>query len=479
MLAVLLPLALLSPASPAGAHVGAAVLRLSKAVGPPTSPVKVNGHGFDPGETVGVTFEEIPLATAVADADGSFAVKTRVPETALPGAHLIVATGETSGLSAQRQFLVRTDWSMYQFSLGRTGSNPYENVLSPANVADLALAWSEPASDLIGKAPVVAGGTAYFAAYDGTIYAMDAETGATQWTANVDVVFGPEAMAVANGLVYVPAARIYALDARTGDLVWDAPFTTAFGTSVLPIGNVIYLEGNLFGNVDLVALDAFTGAILWTNYVADYDVSGPPAYARGTIYLLTDSPPQLLAFAAGTGALLWGRPLEGDPSGSPAVADGVVYAATAGYPDGSVYAFDAQSGKTRWRFKPGGIGFPGSPVVAGGRVIVSSSAEFWGDPWGLYAVDAGTGRALWRKDLAGFVGELHYPVEANGVVYAADYDSRLAAFDDETGEQLWEYLGTLNFTVPTIADGSIYFGSFDLTMYAFRLPASKGSGSGT
>src|SRR5438132_6305176 len=63
---------------------------------------------------------------------------------ALPGAHPIIATGESSGLQAQGSFTVRTDWTKYQFDLANTGLNPYENVLSPASFGGLTLAWSAP-----------------------------------------------------------------------------------------------------------------------------------------------------------------------------------------------------------------------------------------------------------------------------------------------------------------------------------------------
>ena len=65
-----------------------------------------------------------------------------VPASALPGDHIVTATGESSGLQAQAFFTVRTDWTKFHFDLANTGLNPYENVLSPASVGGLTLAWS-------------------------------------------------------------------------------------------------------------------------------------------------------------------------------------------------------------------------------------------------------------------------------------------------------------------------------------------------
>ena len=54
----------------------------------------------------------------------------------------MTATGQSSGLSATAFFWVRTNWAKFHFDNGNSGFNPYENVLSPANVAGLGQVWS-------------------------------------------------------------------------------------------------------------------------------------------------------------------------------------------------------------------------------------------------------------------------------------------------------------------------------------------------
>src|SRR5207249_9310345 len=49
-----------------------------------------------------------------------------VPASALPGDHIVTATGESSGLQAQAFFTVRTDWTKFHFDLANTGQNRSE-----------------------------------------------------------------------------------------------------------------------------------------------------------------------------------------------------------------------------------------------------------------------------------------------------------------------------------------------------------------
>src|SRR5439155_1728608 len=71
-------------------------IKLSRQVGPPTTRVTVKGVGFGPNEAVDITFDSGLLATATTGSTGKFTQKVQVPASALPGAHTITATGESS-----------------------------------------------------------------------------------------------------------------------------------------------------------------------------------------------------------------------------------------------------------------------------------------------------------------------------------------------------------------------------------------------
>jgi hypothetical protein len=85
-----------------------AALVLTPAVGPPTAVVRASGAGFGAEEAVDLAFDGAMIAHAMTDPDGSFSSTVTVPRSALPGDHVVSATGETSGSSASADFLVRT-----------------------------------------------------------------------------------------------------------------------------------------------------------------------------------------------------------------------------------------------------------------------------------------------------------------------------------------------------------------------------------
>ncbi|MFL5587796.1 MAG: hypothetical protein ACJ8DI_09080 [Ktedonobacteraceae bacterium] len=138
----------------AGPHVS-----LSQKVGPPTTSMQVHGKGFGLNETVLVYFDDTTqIGSTTTDATGQFVVRVTVPKTALPGTHTVRATGQSSGLTAQALFLVRTDWAQFGFWPYHTRHNPYENVISSSNVSALTLDWSHATGGSIYSSPAVANG---------------------------------------------------------------------------------------------------------------------------------------------------------------------------------------------------------------------------------------------------------------------------------------------------------------------------------
>ena len=160
----------------------AAQLKLTPSFGPPTSRLRVSGRGFGASETVDVSFDTTPVATAITNPTGAFIARIRVPATATPGTHTVTATAQSSGLSAQASFLVRTDWPMAGFGPAHLGYNRFENVIGPSNAANLTEAWTLHTGGSVSSA-VVVGGLVYAGSNDGYLYALDAATGSQVWAA--------------------------------------------------------------------------------------------------------------------------------------------------------------------------------------------------------------------------------------------------------------------------------------------------------
>jgi hypothetical protein len=59
----------------------------------------------------------------------------------------------------------------------RSGVNRSENVLSPANVANLDVDWSAATGNVIESSPAVANGVVYVGSFDHHLYTFNAQTG--------------------------------------------------------------------------------------------------------------------------------------------------------------------------------------------------------------------------------------------------------------------------------------------------------------
>lgn len=146
----------------------------------------------------------------------------------------------------------------------------------------------------------------------------------------------------------------------------------------------------------------------------------------------------LYALNESDGTLAWKREftLTNRPAlNPPAVAGGIVYAATAGHGDTYLWAFRASDGQPVFQSPFGSQwGHVFSPTVVGGRVFAN------GGPYGggVYAFDAAAGTALWSQ----FSGDddmstpavdasRAYFYSGTGLeVYAADTGQRLATIAD-------------------------------------------------
>src|SRR5262245_40472003 len=82
-----------------------AQIKVSPHVGPPTSTTTVRGNGFGSSERIDVAFDGLVLEVATTNTNGRFTAPLGIPEEALPGGHVVSATGETSGSTAQTNFL--------------------------------------------------------------------------------------------------------------------------------------------------------------------------------------------------------------------------------------------------------------------------------------------------------------------------------------------------------------------------------------
>src|SRR6266446_2069982 len=272
---------------------------------------------------------------------------------------------------------------MAGFNAQHTRVNPYEKILTSANVSKLVLAWKAPIGGSVGSAATVANGIVYINSNSGNspngyMYALNVNTGVMLWKAYIGSYDFGCAPTVANGVVYMGSFddNLYAYNASTGKFLWRALTRGRIGSS--------------------------------------------PTLANGVIYMGSDDH-NLYAFDASTGKQLWQYSTKNDIRSSPAVANGIVYV---GSDDHNLYAFDASTGKQLWQYSTGG-GIDSSPTIANGVLFIGSNDHK------LYAFNAsGCGSVscslLWTASTGDQV--LSSPTVANGVVYIGSNDGNLYAF---------------------------------------------------
>jgi eukaryotic-like serine/threonine-protein kinase len=178
------------------------------------------------------------------------------------------------------------------------------------------------------------------------------------------------------------------------------------------------------------ALDASSGAVRWTH---ELDWS---AGSNGFKAVSVDETSGLVAVAslrslvlldARTGGLRTVLSAAGNPiAGAEAhIAGGVVHAAFVG----TVAAFDAESGRERWRQESSDI-WESSLAVAEGRCFVHAGG-------GIEAFDTSTGGPLWRYDTPG-PGEIEIAAAGGGVYLMSRKVGRVVAVDAATGAERWQ-----------------------------------------
>ena len=213
---------------------------------------------------------------------------------------------------------------------------------------DVALPWGHESGEFYVSSPAVAGGVAYVGAYDGVLYAVDVRDGRIIWryaTAGSTLRsagFGYDrrsiqsSPAVGDGAVFVGSrdGSLYAVEANSGTLRWSVSANVFWY-----IGSPAFHDGLVFAdNSDarfVQALDARTGKEVW-RFKNDTNFFSSPAVAGNAVYA-GDFNGSFFALDERTGRKLWRVRTQDRILSSAAVAGRRAYV---GSDDGAVYALN-------------------------------------------------------------------------------------------------------------------------------------------
>jgi outer membrane protein assembly factor BamB len=290
-----------------------------------------------------------------------------------------------------------------------------------------------PPPPSIQLTPALEGGVLYVAGTDGSVSAVNPDTGKSIWRTRV-----PHRISGAVGagddivLVGTPEGDVIALDASTGDQAWTrrlsseilAPPAAGVGVSV-----VRTIDGHVYG------LSSENGEQQWV-----FHRQVPPLTLRG--------------------------------NSAPLLVQGAVLA---GFANGKIVAADIINGTVLWDInvaEPTGrnevermIDIDATPVLVGSVLYVSA---FQG---AVTALALGSRRILWSRDISSYT---HVSADDENV-YVSDDGGTVIALDRLTGNTVWEQSSLLRrrLSGPTVLRSYILVSDFEGFVHILRKSDGK------
>jgi len=312
------------------------------------------------------------------------------------------------------------------------------------------LRWKFQTGAIITTSPTIYKGLVISGSNDGFVYALDTAKGTLVWKQQLNDVVNTTP-SVANDMVYVTAKSIFAFEAATGKKIWEHPLYFPGNQNVAVSGHVLYAKEHGPATYAIEAFNALTGDLIWSTTVPGLGISNPAIYGN-TVYS-SGQGGFLMALDVATGASRWNfNPPGYTGSGeflSPTVSNGVAYITYYQIVTPSVtittWAVDATTGTAKWSFPGAGNHYP---VVNNGLLWLLSA-----DGTSVVTVDAVTGvqktNFVLMKDPYAYPTTDPYVV--NEVLFVADSEHNIYAFDALNGTLKWQFKAIDRVTAPPVA----------------------------
>jgi len=290
-------------------------------------------------------------------------------------------------------------------------------------------------------------------------------SGRVVWTQRIEGVQFPLAVAV-NGGVFTVAGTdgtVLAVDADSGRELWRASVGAKLGAGVGSDGKVAAVVTR---NGEVVAVQG--GRVLWRQAVATRVTTAPLVAGERVFVLGVDR--RVSAFDAQTGSPLWSVQRPGDPLTLAQAGVISAFKNTLLVGQGPRLAgLDPANGAVRWEVAmaaPRGtneverLADLVGPATRAGDVVCARAFQA-----AVACANAERGSLLWSKNVGGING-----VSADDqFVFAADASDRISAWRAATGEAAWtsEALQNRRLSAPLVAGGTVAFGDAEGTVHFF------------
>jgi outer membrane protein assembly factor BamB len=205
----------------------------------------------------------------------------------------------------------------------------------------------------------------------------------------------------------------------------------------------------------------------------------PPTIGYGHVYLAQQKG-LFFALKARTGRLLWRKSLNRCSAASPTIGRGVVYMSWMDHEcdpnfhapdaDGFLIAWDAKTGRRKWKYK--------AKPLESSPLLVRHTLYVGGWDHKVHAVNARNGHRRWT-----FTADDEVNTSAaywRGTVYIASDGGTVYALNARTGRLRWSAQSKAKFgsreffyASPTVAYGRVFIGNSDGTMYVYGAKSGK------
>jgi outer membrane protein assembly factor BamB len=371
------------------------------------------------------------------------------------------------------------DWFTDRGNLGHTASTNSQIALP------LSERWRVNLSGGIRSSVIGAFGKLYIGTDGNTMYALSPQDGSEQWAFQANAKLSSPATAVVENkqdkyLWFVAEdGSLYALNAESGDLLWKVSGGVGTFNSATNYASGIVFYNYMSGGVSskVRAVNGISGAIAWES--SEYNITtATPMHGAGRLFQgLAQGGTVFRAYHPMTGDVDW-EVYESGPTAA-SYTSGVIDSDTGvGNPiriyfssrNGSVKAIESANGQAIWE-----TNLPGSGQVWGlaltqdrspNTLIVAQNAD-------LYALEPPTGNIVWRIQHSGnhidpTTRNTPKPAIYGDYVFGVEAGSDLVARKLGDGTEAWRVtLDAHTASSPTVGGETVYIATSTGTVYAF------------
>jgi outer membrane protein assembly factor BamB len=340
--------------------------------------------------------------------------------------------------------------------------------------------WEFKANGAINEKPVVLGDNIMFGANDGVFYCLNKNTGDLKWKYQVEHVESRSfrhfsAAFAANGKVAVGAAdkNFYVFDVETGTLLLKKEADDWIRSAPVFKDDKYFfatMKGSLYGvqlkngekqkelfhkhlshHPILADLSLKNDKIVINDsdlYTHCINLKGEEVWKRSAIESFEKDGNRILSDQIAGGAYYQSKPT--------AANDMIFF----GSPCRFVYAVDAHTGKEIWKFELG-ASISGAPTYYEGKIYIGQQ----GGEDDFYCLDAKTGKLIWKQNIDWVWGSATC---SDGMVYVPGIDGYAWALDANNGNVVWKQPFSMSVCSEPAVEGEIViFGSWDNYLKAF------------